>query len=147
MRLSVEELQTLLIRKPSLRARITWNTKAKPSIEPKPVKDRFDSDAERRYYFANIYPKEKEGKIRKLELHKTFEIVPATENNDRKYGAIRYSPDFYIEYHDGRTEVVEVKGRKIRKLRPDYPIRRQLFILNFCNPNRWVFTEVFDDEI
>lgn len=39
------------------------------------------------------------------------------------------------------------QGQKNQKLRPDYPIRRLLFITNFCNPNEWDFFEVFDDEI
>ena len=156
MRMSVEEFQALLMRNPALRARITWNLgkepgtdfhKNKSAVEAIPIKDRFDSEAERRYYYKYISPGEKNGTIHSLELHKTFEIVPALENNSRKYRAIRYSPDFSIEYGDGRIEIVEVKGRKIKKLRPDYPIRRQLFIQNHCNPNGWIVTEVFDDEI
>lgn len=107
----------------------------------------FDSEAERRYYDRVILPALKDGSICKVTLHRTFELLPATENHGRKYRAIRYSLDFFIEYKDQKIRVVEVKGRKIRKLRPDYPIRRLLFIINFCNPNGWEFTEVFDDEI
>ncbi|WNS40840.1 hypothetical protein [Paenibacillus sp. MMS20-IR301] len=52
-----------------------------------------------------------------------------------------------MELKDGSVEVVEIKGRVIKKLQRDYPLRRQLFILNYCIPNNWKFKEVHDDEI
>lgn len=107
----------------------------------------FDSEAERRYYYTVIYPAIQDGTISKVTFHKKFELLPSAENNGKRYRAIHYSPDFFIEYQNCRIDAVEIKGRQIKKMRPDYPIRRLLFITNFCNPNKWHFAEVFDDEI
>lgn len=147
MWMSERDFALLLARNPKLRVRQTQRKKSVPQVKQSPEELNFDSEAERRYYCKVITPALKDGSIAKVTFHKTFELLPATENNGQKYRAIRYSPDFFIEYKNGKIGVVEVKGRKIKKLRPDYPIRRLLFITNFCNPNQWDFVEVFDDEI
>lgn len=147
MWMSEKDFQLLLARNPKLRVHQAHRKRARPPAPRSPAEPEFDSEAERRYYYKVIAPALQDGTIAKVTLHKTFELLPPAENNGRKYRAIHYSPDFFIEYKGGRTDVVEIKGRKIKKLRPDYPIRRLLFIANFCNPNNWNFAEVFDDEI
>lgn len=147
MWMSERDFALLLARNPTLRVQQIQRKPSTPQCRQFPKKLDFDSDAERRYYCKVIAPALKDGSISKVTLHKTFELLPAAENNGQKYRAIRYSPDFFIEYESGKICVVEVKGRKIKKLRPDYPIRRLLFITTFCNPNQWNFIEVYDDEI
>lgn len=73
--------------------------------------------------------------------------MEAVEHCGKKYRKRVYTPDFYMELKDGSVEIVEVKGRMIKKIQRDYPLRRQLFILKYCLPNNWKFIEVHDDEI
>lgn len=147
MWMSEKDFQFLLARNPALKVHQTYYKKERAPNAKVSAQSEFDSEAERRYYYKVIYPAIRDGTVTKVTLHKKFELLPSAENNGKKYRAIHYSPDFFVEYRNGRTEVVEIKGRQIRKMRPDYPIRRLLFITNFCNPNEWHFVEVFDDEI
>jgi len=146
--MSEDELRQVLARNPGLRVQGLDPPKSgKPGSGPRILSREFDSDAEQRYYEKRVLPPLQTGLLLCCELHKAFEIVPALEHCGRKYKNRIYTPDFYLEYQDGSVEVVEIKGRKIKKLQRDYPLRRQLFILNYCIPNNWRFMEVHDDEI
>ncbi|WP_397333955.1 DUF1064 domain-containing protein [Paenibacillus sp. YN15] len=85
----------------------------------------FESQAEERFYYKRIVPLIIAGFLHKLELHKTFEIVEAVEHCGKRYQKRVFTPDFYIEMKDGSVEVVEIKGRVIKKMQRDYPLRRQ----------------------
>lgn len=142
-----EQLRKALANNPALKAR-----EAKPKAASRSGKSAalqrptFDSAAEERYFEQSIRPVLLAGLLLQYELHKTFEIVPAMEHCGKKYKNRVYTPDFYLEYRDGTVEVVEIKGRAIKKLQRDYPLRRQLFIYQYCIPNGWRFLEIHDDE-
>lgn len=148
MWMSEDELRQVLARNPDIRVQGLESPKNSiAGSRPRILSGDFDSDAERRYYEKRILPPLQTGLLLHCELHKAFEVVPALEHCGRKYKNRIYTPDFYLEYRDGSVEVVEIKGRAIKKLQRDYPLRKQLFILNFCIPNKWRFLEVLDDEI
>lgn len=107
------------------------------------LKDEFDSQAERDYYVAEIWPYLQTGEITSCELHKTFVLIEASEYDGRKLREIVYTPDFILTYPDGAVVVVEVKSKKIKRLQRDYPVRRRLFIEKYCRPNGWKFKECF----
>lgn len=147
MHMSEADLMELLTSNPHVKIREQDQRLVKPR-EPLPTqRPTFDSDAEERFYNKRIVPLIIAGFLHKLELHKTFEIVEAVEHCGKKYKKRVYTPDFYMEFKDGSVEVVEIKGRIIKKIQRDYPLRRQLFIVNYCLPNNWKFLEVHDDEI
>lgn len=147
MHMSEADLMELLTSNPHVKIREQDQRLVKPR-EPLPTqRPAFDSDAEERFYNKRIVPLIIAGFLHKLELHKTFEIVEAVEHCGKKYKKRVYTPDFYMEFKDGSVEVVEIKGRIIKKIQRDYPLRRQLFIVNYCLPNNWKFLEVHDDEI
>lgn len=149
MQWSEAELQAALKNNPALKVHDNSAAKRKKQ-SPKAVArvgDDFDSEAERRYYLAYVLPGISSGQIVKMELHKEFEIAPAVTHCGKKYQRRVYTPDFFLTLRDGSVKVVEVKGRKIKKLQRDYPLRRQLFLLQYCVPNNWVFQEIMDDEV
>ena len=99
-------------------------------------KDEFQSYAEQRYWETVLYPMHLAGLIRSCDLHRYFNLRAKV-----------YTPDFFLEMTDGSVRVIEIKGKVIRKLQRDYPLRRQLFILNYCIPNNWEFEEVSSEEL
>lgn len=110
-------------------------------------KDEFQSYAEQRYWETVLYPMHLAGLIRSCDLHRSFEVVPAVKWGNVNLRAKVYTPDFFLEMTDGSVRVIEIKGKVIRKLQRDYPLRRQLFILNYCIPNNWEFEEVSSEEL
>ena len=100
-----------------------------------------DSDLERRYYAAVLWPKIMAGLVESWEMHRRFELLPADTYCGLRLPAAHYTPDFYITYANGVVEVVEVKNAKIRQLQRDYIYRRRLFIEKYARPNGWKFTE------
>lgn len=105
-----------------------------------------DSELERRYYAAEIWPKIMAGLVVSVELHKQFLLYPADTYCGLRLPAAHYTPDFYITYANGVVEVVEVKNAKIRQLQRDYIYRRRLFIEKYARPNGWKFTEYIERE-
>lgn len=105
-----------------------------------------DSELERRYYAAELWPKIMAGLVVSVELHKQFLLYPADTYCGLRLPAAHYTPDFYITYANGVVEAVEVKHSKIRKLQRDYIYRRRLFIEKYARPNGWKFTEYIESE-
>jgi len=70
----------------------------------------FDSAMEMKYYRDVVLPQVESGGIRSFELQKAYELQPKFTYGNRTVLPIVYVADFYIEYSDGRQEVVEVKG-------------------------------------
>lgn len=100
-----------------------------------------DSELERRYYAAELWPKIMDGLVVSVELHKQFLLYPADTYCGLRLPAAHYTPDFLVTYTNGTVEAVEVKHAKIRKLQRDYIYRRRLFIEKYARPNGWKFTE------
>ncbi len=107
----------------------------------------FGSKAEDRYYDHHVLPRLLTGEIAACETQIEYELSPAFEYQGKKYRKHVYTPDFVLSYADGTKEIVEVKGRVVRKLQREYGRKRDDFIRLICMPNEWKFTEVFDDEI
>lgn len=70
----------------------------------------FDSVMEMKYYRDVILPLVESGKITFYELQKPYELQPKFVHNGMTVRAITYVADFYVEYADGRKEVLETKG-------------------------------------
>ena len=107
----------------------------------------FDSVGEWIYYERFIVPGLKSKKIKKCETHRSFEVIPNFEHCGVKYRKREFSPDFILTYKDGSVKVIEVKSKFVRREQRDYPLRRNLFLLNYCIPNNWAFEEVSADEM
>ena len=71
----------------------------------------FDSVLEMRFYRDVVLPMYGSGEITNYELQKEYILQPAFTNADgKKVKAITYVADFYLEYSDGRKEVIDTKG-------------------------------------
>ena len=103
---------------------------------------KFDSAGEEAYYYSKIYPAVLAGAVKRVELHRKFELLPKDEYCGIKLPAAHYTPDFMVEYMDGTVELVEVKSKFTRKMQRDYIYRRRLFIDLICRPNGWRYVEV-----
>ena len=110
-----------------------------------PLLPEADSELERRYYAAVLWPKIMDGLVVSVELHKRFTLYPADTYCGLRLPAAHYTPDFFITYQNGTVEAVEVKSAAVRKLQRDYIYRRRLFIERFARPNGWRFTEYIQE--
>lgn len=83
----------------------------------------FDSQLEMKYYRDMLLPKVESGEIIYYELQKKYILQEGFERNGKKVLPITYVADFYLEYSDGHTEVIDTKGM------PDNvaKIKRKLF--------------------
>ena len=70
----------------------------------------FDSELEMKYYRDVVLPGMESGHIKYYELQKPYELQPKFVHDDRTVQSIKYVADFYIEYADGRIEVIDTKG-------------------------------------
>lgn len=70
----------------------------------------FDSVLEMKYYRDVILPSVENGDITHYELQKSYELQPKFQKNNKTIKAITYVADFYIEYSDGTSAVIDVKG-------------------------------------
>lgn len=70
----------------------------------------FDSQLEMKYYRDVLLPKVESGEVVNYELQKKYILQDGFERNGKKILPITYIADFYIEYSDGRAEVVDTKG-------------------------------------
>lgn len=110
-----------------------------------PLLPEADSELERRYYAAVLWPKIMAGLVVSVELHKRFTLYPADTYCGLRLPAAHYTPDFFITYQNGTVEAVEVKSAAVRKLQRDYIYRRRLFIERYARPNGWRFTEYIQE--
>lgn len=140
--MSPEELAALLSKNPALKVHELLKTRGKKPKPPPIPRPMFDSAAEERYYTTQVMPRLATGIISSCEIHQSFEVVEAVKHNGMAYKNRIYTPDFILKFRDGSTDIVEIKGREIKKLQRDYPLRRQLFIIKYCIPNGWKFIEI-----
>lgn len=70
----------------------------------------FDSILEMKYYRDVILPNVESGYITNYELQKKYELQPKFEKDGKNIKAIIYIADFYIEYSNGTTRVIDIKG-------------------------------------
>lgn len=83
----------------------------------------FDSKLEMRYYRDVLLPLMESGELTTVELQKKYVLQEGFSHNGEKVLPINYVADFYLEYSDGRIQVVDTKGM------PDSvaKIKRKLF--------------------
>ena len=111
---------------------------------PKKTKKIFDSLAEENFYYLYIVERLSSGFIQQCEIHNEFTVL--NEIKEYKLRKKVFKPDFYIVLNDGRTFVIEMKGKKIKKLQRDYGLRKHLFIEKYCLPNKWTFIELQSED-
>ena len=97
----------------------------------------FDSKREAEWYMM-LREKLRLGEIKHLECQPTYTLLEGFHDNQGKpQKPITYTPDFLVEYDDGRREVIEVKGVRTR----DYLLRKKLF-LHMMRDTDIIFREV-----
>ena len=97
----------------------------------------FDSKREAEWYMM-LREKQRLGKIKHIECQPTYTLLEGFRDNQGKpHKPITYTPDFLVEYDDGRREVIEVKGVRTR----DYVLRKKLF-LHMMRDTDIIFREV-----
>lgn len=95
----------------------------------------FDSQMEMRYYRDVVLPLARSGDIRYYELQKEYELQPKFVRDGQSVRAITYVADFYVEYSDGRIEVIDIKGC------PDGVARLKRKMFEYIYPDtayRWI---------
>lgn len=95
----------------------------------------FDSVMEMKYYRDVVCPGVESGEIAKFELQKKYELQPEFRRNGKKVLPVVYVADFYIEYSDGHSEVIDTKGM------PDSvaKIKRKMFWFRYPETDyRWI---------
>ncbi len=70
----------------------------------------FDSGLELKYYRDVVVPKMEAGKILRCERQKKYVLQKGFTHNGVKVRPIDYKADFYLEYDDGTSQVIDVKG-------------------------------------
>lgn len=70
----------------------------------------FASILEMKYYKDVLLPGVESGEVVYYELQKKYELQPGFSRNGRKVLPITYVADFYIEYRNGHTQVIDTKG-------------------------------------
>lgn len=65
---------------------------------------------EMKYYRDVVLPLSRGGEIQRFELQKSFELQPKFHNGNKTVQPITYVADFFIEYSDGTSEVIDIKG-------------------------------------
>lgn len=110
-------------------------------------KKAFDSYAEELYYEREVRPRLLSGEIESAEMHMEFEILPAVEAAGTVCRAKKYTPDFILHYADGRVEVIEIKGSKVKRLQRDFELRKHLFIVSVCQPRGWSYRQIKAEDI
>ena len=70
----------------------------------------FDSVLEMKYYRDVLLPKVESGEVTNYELQKKYVLQEGFVRNGKRVLPITYIADFYIEYADGRVDVIDIKG-------------------------------------
>lgn len=103
--------------------------KNKFNAKKKTVGDRtFDSGKEAKRY-VELSALEQAGAIRGLECQKRFELVENFEYRGVKVRGVAWVADFY--YFNGREWVAEDVKSPITRKKPEYIIKKKLFMLKY----------------
>ncbi len=111
----------------------------------------FDSAMEMKYYRDVVLPQVESGTITKYELQKPYVLQPKFKHGDDTVRDITYVADYYIEYSDGSSEVIDIKGHpdSIAKLKRKmfwyvYPTLTYRWVCYSKIDGGWVDWEVVD---
>lgn len=88
----------------------------------------FDSKKEAAYY-RGLLLRGKAGEIKEFKNQVRFELIPKFRKNGVTHRAAHYVADFVVEYSDGRTEVIDVKGMRTAL----YKLKRKMFEFRYPN--------------
>ena len=95
----------------------------------------FDSVVEMEYYRDVILPFFTRGLIKRYELQKPYELQPKFRHDGKTIRPIVYVADFYVEYTDGRIEVIDTKGHPDAKAE----MKRKMFWYHYPDITyRWI---------
>lgn len=95
----------------------------------------FDSVVEMRYYKEVVLPGVASGKIVNYKLQKPFMLIPKFTRDGKTVRSIQYVCDFYLEYADGHTEVIDVKGMATSEAK----MKRKMFLYFYPDMDlKWV---------
>ena len=98
----------------------------------------FDSKTEARYY-SHLLVLQARGEVKSFEMQRTFELQPKFDHPTEKrkngkprvFSAIKYTPDFVVEYEDKSIRYVDVKGSKNSDMNRDFKLRAKLFMFKY----------------
>lgn len=91
----------------------------------------FDSKAEMEYYRDVVLPGVASGDIVDFTLQKPYELQPKFTYNGKTVRAITYVCDFYLQYADGHTEIIDIKGMATTEAL----LKRKLFMYRYPEEN------------
>ena len=95
----------------------------------------FDSSMEMRYYRDVVIPGVESGHITKYELQKTYILQEGFVHDGQKVRPITYVADFYLEYEDGSSVVIDTKGCPDQKAK----LKRKMFWYKFPDTDyQWI---------
>lgn len=114
--------------------------RSKYNVDPDKAKRTFDgivfaSVMEMKYYRDVVLPLSRSGEITHYELQKEYVLQPKYIHEGRAIRPITYVADFYIEYSDGRIEVIDTKGCADSVAK----IKKKMFMYQYPDlPYRWI---------
>lgn len=82
----------------------------------------FDSKMEKEYY-EYLLGLQKKGLVKRILLQPVFELQPSYKKNGKHVREIKYVADFLVEYKDGTTEVIDIKGMVLS----DFKLKMKIF--------------------
>ena len=95
----------------------------------------FDSRLEMRFFRDVLCPGVESGQIVNYELQKKYELQPKFIHDGKTVLPINYVADFYIEYKDGRSEVIDTIGCPYSVAR----LKRKMFFYIYPDTTyRWI---------
>jgi len=89
----------------------------------------FDSKKEAEYW-AKIRLLKKSGEVVSIYPQPEFILQEGYVKNGKKIRPIIYRADFMVEYKDGHSEIIDVKGYKFQKV---YLIKKKMFHFKYPN--------------
>lgn len=114
--------------------------RSKYNVDPDKAKRTFDgivfaSVMEMKYYRDVVLPLSRSGEITHYELQKEYVLQPKYIHEGKAIRPITYVADFYIEYSDGRIEVIDTKGCADSVAK----IKKKMFMYQYPDlPYRWI---------
>lgn len=114
--------------------------RSKYNVDPDKAKRTFDgivfaSVMEMKYYRDVVLPLSRSGEITHYELQKEYVLQPKYIHEGKAIRPITYVADFYIEYSDGRVEVIDTKGCADSVAK----IKKKMFMYQYPDlPYRWI---------
>lgn len=75
---------------------------------------KFDSQDELDYYLF-LLDMQSKGILKIIALQPRVELLPKFTKHGKKYPAITYTPDFLVEYEDGRRVYLDYKGMETQQ--------------------------------